>query len=890
MIGCVLFLVITSFAQTYQWSNVAMGGGGFVSGIITSKKEQNLMYARTDVGGAYRWNVANSSWIPLLDWTSESQTGYQGVESLAIDPQSPNKLYMLVGTSYFNNGNTAILSSTDYGNTFTITDVSSQFKAHGNGMGRNNGEKLVVDPNNGNILFCGTRRNGLFKSSNSGANWSQVASLGTIVTPNDNGISFVVIDSLSATSGSSQSIFVGVSNTGTNFYASTDGGTNFTAVTGAPAGLMPQRAVMAKDRNLYITYADKEGPYNAAVGQIWKYNTQTFVWTNVTPPSTNYPYSGISVDPNNPQRLIASTINVYTLQYGSTYGDRFYLSTDGGTTWRNLIGSGITIDPNGCTWFAANSIHWAASIEFNPYNTNEAWVVSGNGVFVCSNLAATNTTWQFGAKGLEETVPLDIVSITSGPLFSTLGDYDGFKHTDVTQYAPVHTPRMGSTSGIAFAALNTNKLLRVGSKMYFTNDQGNSWTECTINGTSGKVAISADGNTFLHCPANSTTTYRSVDNGNSWTACNGITINGAVPVADPVNSNKFYAFNTSNGFMQISTDGGATFTNAGSVSGAGSKIIRTAPGYEGHLWVAQQGSGLRRSINSGASFTKIKNVTTCTSVGLGKAALGASYYTIYIWGTVGGVLGLHRSIDEGATWVRVNDVAHQYGGPGNGQFVIGDMNVYGRAYMSTVGRGIAYVESSVVLPVTLVNFSGFLNNNSQTQLKWTTATEMNNNYFDVERSVDGKIFTKITTVVSSATNGNSTISLNYAYADDVSGFKSTIYYRLKQVDKDGKYTYSNVLRVNIATTVSDNLQVYPNPVISNNVNLKVQLFTDQNVQVRITDMLGSIVYKSAAIKLFAGSNLLNLTQSINLNKGTYVVQLFSDTNKTIIGISKMIVQ
>ena len=66
--------------ENYTWQNVAMGGGGFVSGIITSKKEQNLMYARTDVGGAYRWNAVNSRWIPLLDCTSENELGSQGVE------------------------------------------------------------------------------------------------------------------------------------------------------------------------------------------------------------------------------------------------------------------------------------------------------------------------------------------------------------------------------------------------------------------------------------------------------------------------------------------------------------------------------------------------------------------------------------------------------------------------------------------------------------------------------------------------------------------------------------------------------------------------------------------------------------------------------------------
>src|SRR4030095_16166336 len=59
-----------SQTDTYTWHNVAMGGGGFVTGIITSKTVKGLMYARTDVGGACRWDAASSRWVPLLDWTS----------------------------------------------------------------------------------------------------------------------------------------------------------------------------------------------------------------------------------------------------------------------------------------------------------------------------------------------------------------------------------------------------------------------------------------------------------------------------------------------------------------------------------------------------------------------------------------------------------------------------------------------------------------------------------------------------------------------------------------------------------------------------------------------------------------------------------------------------
>lgn len=690
------FCTFYAQSQTYKWGNVLIGGGGFVDGIVTSKKEQNLMYCRTDVGGAYKWNATTSTWTPLTDWVSENETGYLGVESIAIDPQTPSKFYMLVGTSYFNGGKTSILRSSDYGNTFALTDVSSQFKAHGNGMGRQNGEKLVVDPNNGTILLCGTRANGLFKSSNSGVSWSRLTGLNVTTTSNANGISFVLYDPTTGTTGNAtQRIFVGVSQTGTNFYMSSDGGSSFTAVSGAPTSYMPQRATLASDGNLFIAYADKEGPYNPATGQLWKYNIANKAWTNVTPSGVTSGFGGISVDPNNAKRLIASTINVYSSQYkdasnATAYGDRFYLSTDGGSSWRDLVGSNsITMDPNGCTWISGQSIHWAGCIEFNPFNTKEAWVVSGNGVFSCSDVDATKTTWKFNAKGIEESVPLDIVSITGGPLVSVIGDFDGFKHTDITQFPPVHTPRMGTTTGLACAALSTNTLVRVGTKMYYTTNQGTSWTQTSaINGTKGRVALSANGTVILHCPDASGTTYRSTNNGGSWSTVNGLSVTGAVPVADMVNTNKFYAYNSSGGNMLVSTDAGANFSNAGSPGSGGSMNIRTVPGKEGHIWVALYNGGLTRSTNSGTSFTKISGVTTCSAVGLGKAATGASYHTIYIWGTVGGVLGIHRSTDEGATWTRINDDAHEYGGPGNGQFVIGDMNTYGRVYMSSVGRGI----------------------------------------------------------------------------------------------------------------------------------------------------------------------------------------------------------
>jgi xyloglucan-specific exo-beta-1,4-glucanase len=693
-----------SFGQTYSWGNVAMGGGGFVSGVITHKTSGDI-YCRTDVGGAYRWDATNSKWIPLLDWCSDQEISYQGVESLAIDPQNSNNVYMLAATWYWNSGKTAILKSTDKGSTFSATIVTSQFTADGNNSGRSNGERLAVDPNNSNILFCGTRRNGLWKSTNGGTTWSQAWS-GVTTTTNDNGICFVVFDPSSVSGGITQTIYIGISRTGSaNIYKSTDGGSTFTAIS-ATTTLMPHRAALV-GTTLYVTHSDGEGPSNPTQGKVYKLNTSTSAWTDITPNANGLSYGGVSVDPANASRVIVSTINQWgNNQYGTNnaWGDYIYLSTNGGTNWTLQNGSNSTFDNSGSAWMNGQ-VHWSGSIEFDPLNTAKAWVVSGNGIFSCSNLGAAAPKWKFDVHGLEEIVPQDAVSISGGPFVSVISDYDGFVHSDITAYpANRHLPSMGSTTGIAYAPTSTSILVRVGSSMYYSTNQGSTWTQTTaMNGSQGKVAIAYDASipktTILHSPNGSNSTYYSTNNGGTWTST-GLNIASAFPVVDMVNPSKFYVYNNSSGVMYVSTNGGVSFAASGSPGTWGAKRIQTVPGNEGHIWIAMYGGGLKRSINSGAAFTTPNAaVTYCGAVGLGKTEPSATYPTIYIWGTIGGVTGIYRSIDIGANWTRINDDAHEWGGPGNGEFVLGDWNVYGRVYMSTVGRGIVYGDISGPQPL-----------------------------------------------------------------------------------------------------------------------------------------------------------------------------------------------
>lgn len=751
-------------AEPYTWGNVAFEGGGFVSAIVPSRTQQGLVYARTDVGGAYRWDSVGGKWIPLMDWLGSKDLGLFGAEALALDPQDSRRLYILAGTDYFSGGKTAIFRSSDYGATFDTVNVTSQMRAHGNGMGRQTGEKLAVDPLNSAILFCGTRTKGLFRSTDTGRTWSLVA--GTAGAPftgssmvQDNGISYILFDTSNGrtATGATKTIYMGVANVTKSLFVSQDGGATFEAVAGSPAQMALRAILVGKD--LYGTFGLGPGPHSQNGGSVWKLATSSGTWTRITPKDAEgfdlatgregygYGFGDLSADPRNPNRLILSTLGYYggsnrwPVPGKGNAGDKFFLTEDGGATWKDLNpwladdGSIANLDANGNGWITGSSIHWAGSIEFDPFDSRKVWVSSGNGVFRTDDVGAPNVVWTFQSRGIEETVPMDLVSVPGGPLVTAIMDYDGATYSDIRRSEPQHQRPIGSSNSLGYAAL-TGAFLRSGritdyavkpavtfDALYHSVDSGRTWRmtdTSSLPGSGGSLALSADGRVFLLRPSNTrngsnaspSTFYRSVDGGKSWKPVAGISSQKGTMVSDPVDAARFYIVPDGyQGDVLGSVDSGATFAKLSSLVdngkgqyAASSGLLRVAPGHAGHLWVpldAEQSwtplgyssNGLAHSTDGGRTWTRLTTMNSCLAVGLGKAAPGADYHALYIWGIANnGPLGIYRSIDRGASWTRVNDDRHQYGGPGNGQFVQGDFNVFGRVYMSTAGRGIVFGE------------------------------------------------------------------------------------------------------------------------------------------------------------------------------------------------------
>ena len=738
---------------TYAWHNVAIGGGGFIPGIVFNPGAPNQIYARTDIGGAYRWNQSTSSWTPLLDWVGQSNWGWNGVVSIAPDPVNTNKVFAAVGmyTNSFDPNNGAILRSADQGTTWQTTALP--FKLGGNMPGRGMGERLAVDPNNDNVLYFGTPSgNGLWRSTDSGVTWAKVASfpnVGNYVQdPTDTsgyladnqGVVWVAFDKSTGSKGSTtQGIYVGVADLQNTVYRSTDGGATWSRIAGQPTGFMAHKGVVDSVNGfLYIATSDKGGPYDGSSGDVWKYSIATGAWTQISPIKSSdtsndyFGYAGLSIDAQHPGTIMVTG-------YSSWWPDTFiWRSTDGGTTWKQIWSFtsypnrsfSYTLDTTATPWLtfgdsnpqppvASPKLGWMTeALAIDPFNSNRMLYGTGATLFGTTNL----TNWDSGGtitikpmvSGLEETAVNGLISPPSGPpLVSALGDLNGFVHNDLTVVPSsiLTAPTLSSGDSVDFAELNPADMVRTGdidktqaananvNRIGFSTDSGKDWFQgqepSGVTG-GGQAVMAADGSATIWSPKGAAVSV-STTFGSSWTASTGIP-QGAVVAADRVNPKKFYGFAA--GTFYVSTNGGTSFTAAATgLPATGTVFIKAVAGHEGDVWLAggpTGTSGLWHSTNSGTTFTQLSNVSAANNIGFGKAAPGASYPALYTIATIGGVAGIFRSDDGGASWVRINDNQHQWGNIG--QAITGDPRVYGRVYVGTNGRGIIYGDLSGVTP------------------------------------------------------------------------------------------------------------------------------------------------------------------------------------------------
>ncbi len=728
----------TQAAAPTKWASVKFGGGGYVTGLVYHPTSANLLYARTDIGGAYRWNQASQSWTPITDGLGfgAAESRFHGIESIALDPNNDQLVYMATGMYTFE-GNGRLYMSNDRGNTWTHVDLP--FPLGGNNPGRAMGERLMVDPNKPSTLFFGSRTAGLWKSADSGKSWAQVTSLSSAKMTSDQisaasggmGVELVVYDTGTKGSGSAtQTIYTAVApdyaavaGLSANMYKSTDGGATWSAVATPVSGYHIPHMVRAADGMFYVVFTKDAGPGAGGPGRLYKFDGSNWTLLKSVDPlnGTNFGLGGVSVQGSGATTRIALGV---TNSWGNWNGQQIVqLSDDAGKTWREIA----------ATMPGEVASGWVDDVEIDPANRDHILHVHGGGIVETSNASSATPSWKGSIAGIEEIAVLAIATPPAGApylLVNSAGDVGTWVHTDVTA-TPTLNPGLGWSNAYSadmawsdplyIAGIGSVSSTNTGTG-FWSGDGGKTWARFATLPVGGAQNTSSESsivvtarNNAVWAPPNAVPSY-TTNNGASWTATNLPPLPSVAPgwnrgyrlVADRKNPNKVYAYDSggaswaTQGKVYVSTDGGHNFTlSQGSMTASlapnawWNTTIAVNPNAEGDLWLAD-GKAVYHSLDSGATWTKLANFAPgagtqgASMIALGKAAKGAKYSAaVYVVGVVNNVWGIYRSDDGGATWSRFNDDAHQYGGIG---VMAADQNTYGRIYFSGTGRGMLYTD------------------------------------------------------------------------------------------------------------------------------------------------------------------------------------------------------
>ncbi|BDA74290.1 hypothetical protein RIVM261_044090 [Rivularia sp. IAM M-261] len=661
--------------------NVAIGGGGYVTGIYLHSKQRDLVYIKTDVGGFYRWNSTNQSWIPLTDHFPLERVNYYGGEAIALDPQNPNTVYIAVGkyaSDWWQHKGT-IFKSTNQGKTWQKLNLD--LKMGGNEPQRWTGERLAINPFNSQLLLFGSRKNGLWISHNSGKTWSQVKSfpgklkdnLGiTVITFNPsvrNQVYAVVYDD--------------------GIYQSNDLGITWQKLLNSPA---QANRLAIRGNTLYVTHSSGVSKYSNGK------------WSNITPANNQTAFNALTINPSNSNEIIVTTLTEKALQ--------IYHSRNKGATWKLQNRKTISSVPWWSDYMLSNPS--VAAIEFDTHVKNRVWMTDWYGIWRTDNINTNQVVWNNYQKGHEEVVTFGLVSPPVGaPLISALSDVEGFYHEQLDVYP---SRMLGSqdkrhnlfqdTYSIAYCETNPKRMVRVGGNRFnntyggaTSDDGGKTWRQFAsfpekIMPT--RVAMSAtDPNLFIITVSNGQP-LRTTNNGATWQKVSGLPNGFNAPwnwsqplAADKVSGNTFYYY--SNSKLYRSDNGGASFNIAStSIPHADWHSLKTVPLVKGELWLSLDNQGLYHSTDSGKTFLPIKSVKGAHLFSVGKAKNNSKIPTLYLYGKISKLKnGIFRSVDQGKTWKRIGDSKKPIGNDPN--VMEASRQKFGLVFIGTNGRGIYYV-------------------------------------------------------------------------------------------------------------------------------------------------------------------------------------------------------
>ncbi|HCY77044.1 MAG TPA: hypothetical protein DHV28_14070 [Ignavibacteriales bacterium] len=803
-------------------SGAYFGYGNISSRIVSGAfdpSNPNIIYIGPANGGVWKSTDSGISWNPLTDQEASLSMG-----AIEIDPTNTNIIYAgtgeatYSGASYYGRG---LLKSTDGGNSWTNITAGLPSLTYFS--------RIKIRPGHTSELLAALGNSGLYRSINSGTNWTQILS-GRI----DDVVFSSSGDTVFAVGGSS------------GLRRSTNGGSSFSAFGSGLATGTRTHFDIAKSNPAFMYAA----VYSSTVN-LYKSTDYGANWTALTTSSDFQNQGGqawydlyLRVNPKNHLKVYVGTIDVYR----STDGTNFTNITNG------YSGGSVHVDQHFLFF------HPTLENTFIVCNDGGIWKSTDNGNSF-TNLNQNLTLTQFYRIAASPFTPSRILGGTQD---------NGTQQTYSTlNWAAAYG---GDGGEVCFNPFNSNYIIgeTQNGGLFRTTNGGTNWSGSTngIN-TSENVAWVAP---IIAHPTTSGTfytgrqrIYKTTDNGGSWSAISA-NVNGTSAIREMAisKSNPSIIFATSGSFVFKSTDAGVSWNNV--TSGLPSRTITSVniyPTDENLIFLTFSGFGagkVYKSSNGGSSWVSISGNLPDTPVN-----------DIFIYPNnpgnpntffVATDIGIFLTENDGTNWFEISAdlpntvVMHLDYSPSNQMLRAG-----------THGRGVYEAFVDFTIPVELISFVAD-QQDKKVVLNWRTATETNNSHFEVERKFKNQEWEKLGTVAGS---GTITEFRNYFYEDDFTSlpYNGTVLYRLKQVDFNGTFEYSNIIAVDVEyipnkISLSQN---YPNP-FNPVTTIKYWLNVEANVNINIYNSIGQKV-----------EDLINKTQnagsySINWNAENYASGMY----------------
>jgi photosystem II stability/assembly factor-like uncharacterized protein len=717
-------MTILHAGDVYEWGRVKIGGGGYQTGVVSHAPTPGLLYMKGDVMGLHRRKPGEDTWYQTT-WSLTPEEGLiLGTGGIGVHPDDGAIIYTCFGADG-GESQMGLYKSTDYGDTWT--HLLEFYENTNRGSARKWSDNIEVDPNNGDIVYVGTRKDGVFRTVDGGASFDFKPHPAIPAAPDTGsavGSRSIAIDPSETVDSPLRSRNIYISAYSIGIYHSSDGGNSFALMEGSPTH--PRWIKRGANGTLYVIENNDVG--------LWKYDGS---WTLIRKGRLK----ALAVDPHD-----AEGRRIFVSRGGNP--SVHYRSSDGGASWDSLeLDNGwVSVFPD--TWDLRACGQATSSLDFDQSMPGRLYQCDAFGVWYTDDPWAATVKFYPMHEGCEGTVSFGISSPPEHPdvypLYSGGSDANNYAHANPTdvypreKLAPIEPPQQG-TQWLAYGSdydfcMNQPQIMyrvvqshKQHQYVCKTTNGGRSAQDWTVvasswkntqlpnpvswNGRSRKLAVSAtDPDACFMAGFGGYGNYYTLDGGASWTKLTGVLPGNKGFIADQgwrmygrdkpicadrVNGNYIYGYYKKDFYRSDGKGANGTWEKTFTFPAernpdywkTNAMSLAAAPDHAGCLVLNFGTNGLWMTTDHGDRWTRVEEVEDCRSCGWGKKAPGSDYSTIYIHAKIGGKWGIHRSTDLAQSWTRITPDHIMLNQAAN---ITGDLRTYGTVYMSEGGRGIVY--------------------------------------------------------------------------------------------------------------------------------------------------------------------------------------------------------